>query len=152
MSTTPPQRIGDAERDKAIDLLREHHAAGRLTSEEFNERMAAALTARTDADLVPLFADLPASGAEPALPMLAEPPSPTQLASEARQLPAWVMALNGIAWPAALIACFATGWQHWWIILIPGLLLPSLLGAFGYKDPDEDDELDDGDESKQLNR
>ena len=55
----PPQRIGDAERDRAVELLREHMAAGRLTTEEFDERLGAALTARTSLDLDPLFTDLP---------------------------------------------------------------------------------------------
>ena len=35
-------RIGDAERDEAIVLLREHMSAGRITAEEFDERMSAA--------------------------------------------------------------------------------------------------------------
>ena len=32
-------RIGDAERDEAITLLREHMSAGRITAEEFDERI-----------------------------------------------------------------------------------------------------------------
>ncbi len=52
-------RIGDAERDQAASMLREHHAEGRLSVEEFNERLDRALTARVMDDLIPLFADLP---------------------------------------------------------------------------------------------
>lgn len=52
-------RIGDAERDEAVELLREHLGEGRLTSEEFDERMSSALTAKTRGDLSPLFEDLP---------------------------------------------------------------------------------------------
>ena len=54
-----PQRIGDAERDRAAELLREHMAQGRLTAEEFDERIEAALTAKVASDLDPLFTDLP---------------------------------------------------------------------------------------------
>lgn len=62
MSTRRPSsalRIGDAERDRAIDMLREHYAAGRLTKLEHEERTELALRARTGADLDALFADLP---------------------------------------------------------------------------------------------
>ncbi|MGZ4468997.1 MAG: DUF1707 SHOCT-like domain-containing protein [Nocardioidaceae bacterium] len=55
----PEVRIGDAERDAAISALGEHYAAGRLTKDEFDERSAQANAARTNADLWPLFADLP---------------------------------------------------------------------------------------------
>ena len=41
-----PVRIGDAERDRAIASLGDHFAAGRLTAEEFDQRMDQALKAR----------------------------------------------------------------------------------------------------------
>jgi hypothetical protein len=41
-------------------LLREHHAAGRLTAEEFQDRMERAMDARTMGDLDELMDDLPA--------------------------------------------------------------------------------------------
>lgn len=53
------QRIGDAERDLAVTELREHHAAGRIDATEFEDRMDAALHARTQGELDVLFADLP---------------------------------------------------------------------------------------------
>jgi hypothetical protein len=52
-------RIGDAERDAAVGALGEHYAAGRLTKDEYDERAGAAWAARTQADLGPLFGDLP---------------------------------------------------------------------------------------------
>ncbi|HEX2895920.1 MAG TPA: DUF1707 domain-containing protein [Marmoricola sp.] len=51
-------RISDADRDRAIDRLSEHYAAGRLDKDEFDERSDAVWTAKTDADLAPIFADL----------------------------------------------------------------------------------------------
>jgi Flp pilus assembly protein TadB len=59
MNLNPEMRIGDAEREAAITALGEHFAAGRLTKEEFDERSAKAYAARTNADLRPLFVDLP---------------------------------------------------------------------------------------------
>ncbi len=58
-------RIGDAEREQALTALGEHFAAGRLSKEEFDERGAAAWSAKTSADLAPLFADLPSLAPPP---------------------------------------------------------------------------------------
>jgi hypothetical protein len=52
-------RIGDAERESAVSALTEHYAAGRLTQAEFDQRTSLAYAARTNADLWPLFRDLP---------------------------------------------------------------------------------------------
>ena len=52
-------RIGDAERDEAVSLLQDHHAAGRLSTEEFDDRMGKALEAKVADDLTALFVDLP---------------------------------------------------------------------------------------------
>ena len=58
-------RASDADRDRVIDILRAATADGRLTADEFNERMEAALASRTFRELAPLTADLaiaPATG------------------------------------------------------------------------------------------
>jgi hypothetical protein len=55
----PEVRIGDAERDAVVDSLKAHFGAGRLSLDEFEERTAQALSARTVGELVPLTADLP---------------------------------------------------------------------------------------------
>ncbi len=52
-------RIGDAERDATMALLREHFVAGRLTFDELTERIDATLTAKTQGHLEHLMADLP---------------------------------------------------------------------------------------------
>jgi hypothetical protein len=52
-------RASDADRDRVAALLQEHHAAGRLTAQEFDERVDAALHARTLGELDELLADLP---------------------------------------------------------------------------------------------
>jgi hypothetical protein len=62
---TPPVRASDAERDQAAGVLRAAFADGRLTHAELDERLAAAYTAKTRADLCELTGDLPgAAGAE----------------------------------------------------------------------------------------
>lgn len=57
----PPRqlRVGDTERESAVQALSEHFAAGRLRKEEFDARLEAAMTARTYAELDALFPDLP---------------------------------------------------------------------------------------------
>jgi Domain of unknown function (DUF1707) len=52
-------RVGDAEREGALAALREHYAYGRLDAAELEERITAALIARTRSDLARLFFDLP---------------------------------------------------------------------------------------------
>jgi hypothetical protein len=56
----PKIRASDEDRDRAASLLREHHAAGRLTAEEFNERLDQAYQAKTLGDLNEIMSDLPA--------------------------------------------------------------------------------------------
>jgi hypothetical protein len=55
----PRLRASDEDRDRTASLLREHHAAGRLTVEEFSERLDAAYEAKTLGQLHELLADLP---------------------------------------------------------------------------------------------
>jgi Domain of unknown function (DUF1707) len=56
-------RVGDGERDHALDALGKHYAAGRLSAEELEDRISAALRARTRSDLSVLFRDLPGNQA-----------------------------------------------------------------------------------------
>lgn len=53
--------IGDAEREQSIARLRDACGEGRLTLEEFSDRVNAVLAARTRGQLVPITADLPGS-------------------------------------------------------------------------------------------
>jgi hypothetical protein len=52
-------RASDADRDRTAALLREHHAAGRLTAEEFNERLDRTYAAKTLGELDQQLSDLP---------------------------------------------------------------------------------------------
>lgn len=56
---TDELRIGDAERDAVVVALHDHFAAGRLDRGELDERMDAALAAKTRGDLRALVRDLP---------------------------------------------------------------------------------------------
>ena len=68
MATGPDLRIGDAEREAAAASLREHYAQGRLTLEEFNERLDAVYKATTQKQLSLITRDLPRAAA-PSAPL-----------------------------------------------------------------------------------
>ena len=59
MTETPALRASDADRERAVVLLREHMVEGRLTLEEFADRMSTAYLARTTEELEHLSRDLP---------------------------------------------------------------------------------------------
>jgi len=68
MATGPDLRIGDADREALAASLREHYAQGRLTLEEFNQRLDAVFKATTQSQLNLLTRDLPHVGA-PSAPL-----------------------------------------------------------------------------------
>jgi hypothetical protein len=55
----PDLRVSDAERERVVTTLRDHAAEGRLEPAELEERVAAALAARTQSELRSLLADMP---------------------------------------------------------------------------------------------
>jgi hypothetical protein len=60
---SPSERIADADREGVIEELHRHMVAGRVTTEEFEERLGAAHMARTRGDLDAVTSDLPMSPA-----------------------------------------------------------------------------------------
>ena len=63
MSDPSSLRVADVDRERVSDELREHMVAGRLTPEEFEERLGLAYRATTQADLDAVKEDLPMSPA-----------------------------------------------------------------------------------------
>jgi hypothetical protein len=61
-------RVSDADRDGVAARLRDHFAEGRLTQEELDERISAALSAKTFGDLRRVMSDLPQPEPTPARP------------------------------------------------------------------------------------
>ena len=59
MSEPADLRASDAERELAATEIREHYAAGRLTDDELDDRLAAVYAARTAGALRALRVDLP---------------------------------------------------------------------------------------------
>ena len=88
MATDDPIRASDADRETVVAALRDAYTAGRLTLDEFDERMTAAYASKTWGDLRQLTIDLPSQPVlgtdvpgrrlptEPALPAHAPRPAP----------------------------------------------------------------------------
>ena len=112
MPSDPRIRASDADRDRTAEFLREHLAAGRLTQEEFSERLDKAYAAKTLGELDELLADLPAIDLYKLPDVSVErgrrggsgpPPLPWMMAG--RLTPAWRAALG--SWlSVSLIAFF----------------------------------------------
>jgi hypothetical protein len=63
MNEVPALRASDADRERTVELLRERAVEGRLTLEEFTDRMSTAYLGRTNDELAELARDLPAGDA-----------------------------------------------------------------------------------------
>jgi hypothetical protein len=59
VASLPTLRVSDADREEAVEELREHCAEGRLGAEELEQRISLALAARTVAELRSALRDLP---------------------------------------------------------------------------------------------
>jgi hypothetical protein len=59
MSDQSGLRVSDAEREQAATDLRDHYAAGRLSSDELSDRLDAIYAAQTESELAGLRGDLP---------------------------------------------------------------------------------------------
>lgn len=89
-------RVSDAERREASALLSRHFVDGRLDDQELDERVGAAMQAKTRGDLSRLLVDLPPLAVAPA-------PSLPQPRHGARRLAALAVAVSLLA-PASLLA------------------------------------------------
>jgi Domain of unknown function (DUF1707)/Domain of unknown function (DUF4190) len=81
----PSMRAAAADRERTVDVLKAGFTEGRLTQEEYNDRMGQAYSARTYAELLRLTADLPTGAMPVAWPVpVYQPPVSTSTNSLAR--------------------------------------------------------------------
>jgi hypothetical protein len=90
--TDRPIRASDGERESVVDVLRDAYTEGRLTLDEFEERMSVAYASKTRPELRELTSDLPAEpdlGADPRqrLPAARQLPSPAARSRRGRDRP-----------------------------------------------------------------
>ncbi len=133
MPGDPRIRASDADRDRAAALLREHHAAGRLTAEEFDDRMDKALQAKTLGEIDELLADLPAidlyrlphesirrgsPGSGQSL-MPNDPGGLTRFTPGTVAMGAWAAVTSALIaiWAVAAVVGGGT-WYPWWAVIV----------------------------------
>ncbi|WP_062999299.1 DUF1707 SHOCT-like domain-containing protein [Nocardia mikamii] len=110
---SPSVRVGTAEREQAAAALGDHFAAGRLELDEYDERVSRAYAAKTAADLIVLFSDLPR-------PQPAPPARPSREARRPRPVfPALLLA-------AVVVAVVIVATTH----MIPFFVFPALFFLF----------------------
>jgi len=117
-------RVSDADRDSVTAQLRDHFAAGRITSGELDERLSAALNAKTFGDLRRIMADLPGPVPAP----LGAAPSPL------RATPAWAVRRRHPPFPPlillALVAALLIPGTGWVLAAFLNMILLFWLTAF----------------------
>jgi hypothetical protein len=119
-------RVSDADRERVTARLREHFAEGRLSQEELDERLSAALSAKTAGDLRRVMTDLP--GPVP-VPALAGPLRPADGLAFRRGPRLWPLAAFALI--AALVIPGA-GWIFFafFQFVLALFLVASLAGVF----------------------
>jgi len=87
VAMNPAMRAASTDRERAVDVLKAGFAEGRLSQEEYNDRMGRAYAARTYAELMALTADLPAGAMPAAWPVTVyQPPTSTNSLARASMI------------------------------------------------------------------
>jgi Domain of unknown function (DUF1707) len=114
-------RISDTDRQRAVDELRRHFAAGRLDVDEFSARLGKALEASTLEDLDKLMSDLPmiriadpvgstGTGGTTRLPLRGAAGGSTLPALSGSRRPALAVAITVAVVVGAVILAIASSW------------------------------------------
>ncbi|MFI6293363.1 DUF1707 domain-containing protein [Nonomuraea sp. NPDC050790] len=138
MAQSPEMRASDVDRDRVAAVLREHTAQGRITMDEFNERLESLYQSKTYGELARLTADLPDVDlrARPAKAVGSGAPAPKQGMHPGMRgaWGAWAAA-SGINWVIWLIVSVTSGdfiypWPLWvmgpWGVI---LLMSTIFGG-----------------------
>lgn len=128
---SPQLRIGDAERENALQALGEHMSVGRLDINEYGERAAQVTAAKTRGELDQVFVDLPEPHPRAGAPLAAPAPLPApriQPAAGSSSPVRWedrpplqraVGALVPLSGILAVVLFFTVPGMSWVIFLLP---------------------------------
>jgi hypothetical protein len=123
----PHLRAADADRARVAEILGAHLSAGRLSVEEYDDRLTRAYAARTYGELDPLTRDLPPLERPAEAP--AASPSPAACAPHAGHgdWSRWSAWAGGNGLRAAWISWASTG-----VIVLTIWLITAMVGGVGY--------------------
>ncbi|GIF13639.1 DUF1707 SHOCT-like domain-containing protein [Actinoplanes teichomyceticus] len=110
--------IGTPERQRALEALETHMTARRLNTSEYERRAEACDRARTQSELLRIFADLPAP--HPQLPPpVVQAVNPAD-SDSAPPMPPTVLAgclTLGLGLPVAIVLGYV--YESWWVLAVP---------------------------------
>jgi uncharacterized protein DUF1707 len=119
-------RASHADRERAVDVLKAAFAEGRLSQDEYTDRVGQAHASRTYADLGALVADLPV-GPLGTLPLGTLPPAPPPAAVPPASPPPPVQAAaSKPRKPMSALEIAALGIV---ILIVPALAIPVVIGG-----------------------
>jgi hypothetical protein len=123
----PGLRASDEERERAVEELRRHYAAGRLSAAELEERVARAYRAHTRGDLARVFDALPRRRRPLSLKVARAQRSALRLHAAAYTtangalVGVWALTGEGRFWPAqsllpwgVVLGWHAYAYRRWW--------------------------------------
>ena len=119
----PALRASDADRDQVLAQLSAHYQAGRLTTDEFDERSSQALRARTMGDLGGLLTDLPAAAAPGPVDTAGPGQAPVGRHDFGVALVGGVLAVLVVVGVIALLSHSGHGADGGWGFVVPALIV-----------------------------
>lgn len=141
MAQSPEMRASDVDRDRVAAVLREHTAQGRITMDEFNERLEQLYQSKTYGDLAKLTSDLPDVDLRARPAKIAPTPQPKQGMHTGMRAAwgAWAAA-SSVNWVIWLIVSVTSGhliypWPLWVMGPWGAILLMSTIFGSGHRRP-----------------
>jgi hypothetical protein len=129
----------DAEREAAAEELRGHMAEGRLTTDEFSERVATIYAARTRAEVSSALERLPRAPDEPPAPPEPRRPGLTELAGRLAVQSAIPVVVCTLVW--AFTGADGSFWPKW-VLLAMAIAFVSRIGKALSGDREAREELE----------
>jgi Domain of unknown function (DUF1707) len=127
-------RASDADRERAVDVLKAAFVQHRLTKSDLAERVGRALESKTYAELAGATAGIPPRRAAPPRPRQPATQRPRQPAAARRTRPvswkavAWVVGVIVVT-PGLAVAFFDTYYGSFFILLLAGFIASGLIGS-----------------------